>query len=66
MCLRFILVISNSCCIKIEIEMTAKNQMIHDNKDTSVHSRLAKNYKVSSRKYIEEQSKFIGKKEKDY
>eukprot|EP00792_Barthelona_sp_PAP020_P007890 TRINITY_DN3176_c3_g8_i1.p1 TRINITY_DN3176_c3_g8~~TRINITY_DN3176_c3_g8_i1.p1 ORF type:complete len:103 (-),score=16.11 TRINITY_DN3176_c3_g8_i1:32-340(-) len=52
--------------IKIESAMTAKNQMIHDSKDTSVHSRLTRNYKASSRKPREEQSKFIGKKEKGY
>eukprot|EP00792_Barthelona_sp_PAP020_P009752 TRINITY_DN3319_c3_g7_i1.p1 TRINITY_DN3319_c3_g7~~TRINITY_DN3319_c3_g7_i1.p1 ORF type:complete len:55 (+),score=10.93 TRINITY_DN3319_c3_g7_i1:120-284(+) len=52
--------------IKIESEITTKNQMIQGNKDASVHSRLARNYMVSSRKPREEQSKFIGKKRKDY
>eukprot|EP00792_Barthelona_sp_PAP020_P009640 TRINITY_DN3311_c2_g1_i8.p1 TRINITY_DN3311_c2_g1~~TRINITY_DN3311_c2_g1_i8.p1 ORF type:complete len:64 (+),score=12.62 TRINITY_DN3311_c2_g1_i8:52-243(+) len=50
--------------IKIESEMTTKNQIIQGNKDTSVHSRLTRNYKASSRKPREEQSQFFDKKEK--
>eukprot|EP00792_Barthelona_sp_PAP020_P009105 TRINITY_DN3269_c1_g6_i1.p1 TRINITY_DN3269_c1_g6~~TRINITY_DN3269_c1_g6_i1.p1 ORF type:complete len:67 (-),score=12.03 TRINITY_DN3269_c1_g6_i1:101-301(-) len=66
MCLRFLLVPLISMNIKIKSEMIAKNQMVHDKKDKNVHSRLAGNYKISSRKPIEIQSKFIGKKEKHY